>query len=166
MTDRTLRIVVGVLAAVGVAVAGYLTYARFTHATIACTTGGCETVQSSRYAEVAGIPVALLGLAAYVAILATAFSRSELARAAAAAIALGGAAFSAYLLYVQFALIEALCQWCLVSDTVIGLLAIATVLRLAADHYGKTANAIGSSTDAAAPRRREGSSRHVRTSGR
>jgi uncharacterized membrane protein len=89
-------------------------------------------VQSSRYAEVAGIPVAVLGLAAYAAIFATAFSTSELARAGAAAIALGGAAFSAYLLYVQFALIEELCQWCLVSDAVIGLLAIATLLRLAA----------------------------------
>ena len=81
MSDRRLRLVVGVLAAIGVAVAGYLTYARFTHTAIACATGGCETVQSSRYAEVAGIPVALLGLGAYRAILATAFSTSELARA-------------------------------------------------------------------------------------
>jgi uncharacterized membrane protein len=166
MSDRRLRIVICVLAAVGVAVAGYLTYARFTHTSIACTTGGCETVQSSRYAEVAGIPVALLGLAAYAAILATAFSASELARAAAAAIALGSAAFSAYLLYVQFALIEALCQWCLVSDTVIGLLAIATVVRLAAGHYGKTANAIGPRTDDSEAWTGERSSRHVRTSGR
>jgi uncharacterized membrane protein len=132
VSDRRLRLVIGVLAAVGVAVAGYLTYARLTHTDVACTTGGCEAVQSSRYAEVAGIPVAVLGLAAYAAILATAFSTSELARAGAAAIALGGAAFSAYLLYVQFALIEELCQWCLVSDAVIGLLAIATLLRLAA----------------------------------
>jgi uncharacterized membrane protein len=164
MSDRRLRLAIGELAAVGVAVAGYLTFARFTHTTIACTSGGCETVQSSSYAEVAGIPVALLGLAAYVAILATAFSTSELARAAAAAIAIGGAAFSAYLLYVQLVLIEAVCQWCLVSDAVIGLLAIATALRLVADHYGKTEDAIGPSTDAAVPRSGEGSSRHVFTS--
>lgn len=131
MSDRTLQIVVGALAAGGSAVAVYLTYARFTHTSIACTTGGCETVQSSRYAEVAGIPVTLLGLGAYVAILATAFSTSELARGGAAAIALAGAAFSAYLLYVQLALIGALCQWCLGNDAVIALLAIATVLRLA-----------------------------------
>jgi uncharacterized membrane protein len=166
MTDRTLRLVIGVLAAVGIAVAGYLTYTRLTHTAIACTTGGCETVQSSRYAEVVGIPVALLGLAAYVVILATAFSTSDLARAGAAAIALGGAAFSAYLLYVQFALIEALCQWCLVSDAVIGLLAIATVLRLVAGHYGKTEDAIGPGTDASVPRSGEGSSRPVFTSRR
>ncbi len=132
MSDRRLRLVIGVLAAVGVAVAAYLTYARFADATIACTTGGCETVQSSRYAEVGGIPVALLGLGAYTAILATAFSTSELARAGAAAVALAGAAFSAYLLYVQLVVIEALCLWCLVSDATLGLLAIATLLRFAA----------------------------------
>jgi len=90
VSDRTLRLVVAALATGGAAVAAYLTYARFTHTAIACTTGGCETVQSSGYAEVAGIPVALLGLGLYVAILATAFSTSELARAGAAAIALAG----------------------------------------------------------------------------
>jgi uncharacterized membrane protein len=69
MSERRLRVVVGVLAAAGVAVAAYLTYARYTDTAIACATGGCETVQSSRYAEVAGVPVALLGLGAYIAIL-------------------------------------------------------------------------------------------------
>jgi uncharacterized membrane protein len=87
-------------------------------------------VQSSRYAEVAGIPVPLLGLGAYLAILATAFSASELAWACAAAIALAGVAFSGYLLYVQLALIDALCHWCLGNDAVVALLAIATALRL------------------------------------
>jgi uncharacterized membrane protein len=132
MSERRLRVVVGVLAAAGVAVAAYLTYARYTDTAIACATGGCETVQNSRYAEVVGVPVALLGLGAYIAILASVFSTSELARAGAAALALAGAAFSAYLLYVQLVIIEALCQWCLVSDALIGLLAVATLLRLAA----------------------------------
>lgn len=132
MRKRRLRVAVGVLAAAGIAVAAYLTYARYTETAIACATGGCETVQSSRYAEVAGLPVALLGLGAYLAILASALSASELACAGAAAGALGGAAFSAYLLYVQLAVIEALCRWCLVSDALIGLLAVATLLRLAA----------------------------------
>jgi uncharacterized membrane protein len=131
MSERRLRVVIGMLAAAGVAVASYLTYARYTDTAIACATGGCETVQSSRYAEVAGLPVALLGLGAYLAILASAFFTSELACAVAAAVALGGAAFSAYLLYIQLAVIEALCQWCLVSDALIGLLAVTTLLRLA-----------------------------------
>jgi uncharacterized membrane protein len=130
VSERALQIVVGALATSGAAVAAYLTYARFTHTALACATGGCETVQSSGYAEVAGIPVAILGLGAYLTILATAFSTTDLARSAAAAVALAGTLFAAYLLYVQLAVIDALCHWCLASDAVLALLAAATVLRL------------------------------------
>jgi uncharacterized membrane protein len=108
-------------------VAAYLTYTRFAHSAIACTTGGCETVQSSRYAELAGIPVPLLGLGAYVAILATAFSTSELARAGAPAIALAGAAFSAT---SSTSSSRSSCHWCAANDAVIALLAVATALRI------------------------------------
>jgi uncharacterized membrane protein len=129
MNDQALRAAVGILATAGAAIAGYLTYARFTDTALACATGGCEIVQRSDYAELAGIPVALLGLAAYVFLLGTAFSRSELARAAAAAVAVGGAAFSAYLVYIQIAVIDAICQWCVASDVVMALLACACVAR-------------------------------------
>ena len=132
MNDRTLRTAVAIFAAAGVAIAGYLTYARFSHTTITCATGGCEIVQSSDYAELAGIPVALLGLTAYVFLLGTAFSSSEAARAAGAVVAVAGAAFSAYLVYVQIAVIDAICQWCIASDVVMVLLACACVGRVLA----------------------------------
>ena len=51
---------------------------------------GCETVQSSRYAETAGVPVALLGLAAYGALFATAFASGRSAAAVGAVVALTG----------------------------------------------------------------------------
>jgi len=121
---------VGGLSGLGVAVAGYLAYARLTETAIACTTGGCEVVQRSDYAEVAGIPVALLGLGAYVFLLGTALLTFELARVAGALAAVSGALFAAYLLYAQLFLIDAICHWCLVSDVAIGLLAVACVLRL------------------------------------
>ncbi len=130
MTDRRLRMAVAVLSAAGAAIAGYLLYERWTGGTIACATGGCETVQESEYATLAGVPVALLGLLAYAAIFATALGTSEMARAVGAAIALGGLVFSLYLVYVQAALIEAFCQWCLASDVIMALLAVATTLRL------------------------------------
>lgn len=130
MSDRALRGAVAGLSGLGVAVSGYLAYARYTETTIACATGGCETVQRSDYAEVAGLPVAVLGLAAYVFLLGTALLTSDLARVAGAIAAVSGALFAAYLLYAQLFLIDAICQWCLVSDVVIGLLAVACVLRL------------------------------------
>jgi uncharacterized membrane protein len=130
LNDRALRIAVGGLAALGVAIAAYLAYTRYMDTTIACTTGGCEVVQRSDYAELLGIPVAVLGLAAYVFLLCTAFATLELARLAGAVAAVTGALFAAYLLIAQLFLIDAVCQWCVASDVVIALLAVACVLRL------------------------------------
>ena len=56
MTDGRLRAAIGLVALAGAAVAAYLVYARYTHTQIACTTGGCETVQHSKYARLAGVP--------------------------------------------------------------------------------------------------------------
>jgi uncharacterized membrane protein len=137
VTDRHIRIAIAVLATVGAAIAGYLLYERFTDGTIACTTGGCETVQDSSYAKVAGIPVALIGLVGFVGLFATAWFRGELARAAAVAMALSAVAFSGYLLVAQLALIHAVCIWCLGSDTVV--LAIAVLALVDARGGGRNA---------------------------
>lgn len=132
MTDRGLRIAVGGLALAGAAIAGYLTHARLTGTTVACATG-CETVQSSAYGEVLGVPVAVLGLAAYLALLGTALAANDLAPLIGAALALVGVAFGAYLLAVQLVVLEALCPWCVASDAVMALLAAAAVGRIAPD---------------------------------
>jgi uncharacterized membrane protein len=130
MTDKRLRAAIALLALAGAAVAAYLVYARYTHTQIACTTGGCETVQHSKYAKIAGVPVAVLGLAAYLAVLATALSARVEAAAIGAAIALGGLAFGVYLIVVQVAVIDAICQWCLASDAILAMLAVLTVERV------------------------------------
>lgn len=130
MSDCALRAAVAVLALAGAGIAAYLTYAKYADATIVCSTGGCETVQSSEYADLLGLPVAVLGLIGYLAILTTAFSAGETARVAGAALALGGLAFSVYLVVVQVFAIEALCQWCLASDVFMLLLAAAATARL------------------------------------
>jgi uncharacterized membrane protein len=129
MSDGRLRAAVLLLSALGAAIAAYLTVTHLTQSTVACLTGGCETVQSSRYAELAGVPVAALGLAGYVALALTAAFRGDLWRAAGVALALGGLGFAVYLIYVQVAVLDALCQWCLASDAVLALLVVATVAR-------------------------------------
>ncbi len=132
MSERGLARAVGLLALVGAGVAAYLTYVRYTGGTIACTTGGCELVQGSRYSTVAGVPVALIGLVGYVLVAALSLIRGE----AGAAIGLGltviGFAFAMYLLYVQAFLIEAYCHWCLASDAVMTILLVLGVPRLRA----------------------------------
>jgi uncharacterized membrane protein len=118
------------LALAGVGVAGYLVWVRETGATLVCATGGCGTVQSSEYAKVAGMPVALLGLVGYGVLLSTALFAGETARLAQAAVALGAVLFSTYLLYVQVALIGEVCDWCLVSDAIVTLIAVLGLLRV------------------------------------
>jgi uncharacterized membrane protein len=132
VSRRALRAVIAALALAGAAITAYLVYVRHTGSTLVCSSGGCETVQSSPYAELAGIPVAALALVAFLAIGATALSASPVAAAAGAALALGGLVFSAYLLVVQAAVIDAVCDWCLASDAVLTALAAAAVLRLRA----------------------------------
>jgi uncharacterized membrane protein len=130
VNDRVLRAAVATLALAGASIAGYLTYSKLTDSRIACAIGGCETVQDSRYAELLGIPVATVGLVAYLLIGASALSSREAVRLAAASIAVAGVVFSGYLVVVQAAVIDAFCLWCLASDAVITLLAAATLLRL------------------------------------
>ena len=131
MTERSLRIAIGALSFAGVAIAGYLTYARYTDVSILCATGGgCETVQRSDYSVVAGVPVAVVGLAGYLVLLATAALPQVWAAATGAAAALSGPAFAAYLLVVQVAVIDAVCSWCATSDAVLAAIAILAALRL------------------------------------
>lgn len=132
MTDRAVRLAAALVAAAGVAVAGYLTYIHYRPDALVCTGGGgCEAVQESRYAELVGIPVALLGLVAYTAVLALIVLDVPVARTLAASIALSAAGFASYLLVVQAFVIDAWCIWCVVNDLVIvPLLAVLTVRRL------------------------------------
>jgi uncharacterized membrane protein len=130
VSERTLRIAIGVLAVAGLGVAGYLTYARYAHVQLVCSTGGCETVQHSRYAVVAGIPVAVLGLVGYAVLLVTAALPQAWAAAVGAGAALTGLAFAVYLLIVQVAVIDAICQWCVASDVILTAIAVLAVLRL------------------------------------
>jgi uncharacterized membrane protein len=127
--EGRLRAAIAVLALAGAGVAAYLTYVHYSGTQIACTTGGCETVQHSRYAVVAGIPVAVLGLAGYAALLATAAFRGATAAALAVGCAAIGLAFSAYLLVAQIALIHAICQWCVASDAIMTLIALTALYR-------------------------------------
>ncbi len=129
---RRLDVAALVVALLGVAVAGYLTYVHYAGLEPFCAGGGqgCERVQSSSYAELAGIPVAVLGLAGYLAIAAALLVAGEPARLAAAGLAVSGFGFSAYLTYLELFVIDAICQWCVASAVLLTVLAGLTVWRV------------------------------------
>ena len=130
MSDHALRTAGLVLAVLGIGIAGYLTYVHYAHTSPVCTTGGCETVQKSKYAELGGIPVALLGLVAYGAIVSATALRGALAAFAAVLVAFVGVGFSGYLLWAQLGPIGAICQWCIANDVVISVVAVLCVMRM------------------------------------
>ena len=132
MSSRGLRIATAALALVGLGIAGYLTWVHYAGLHPFCVGGGggCEKVQSSRWADLAGIPVAVLGLGGYLAILATLALPEDLGRSTAAFVALVGVGFSAWLTYVEIGKIHAICQWCVASAVVMTLLAAVSVIRL------------------------------------
>ena len=134
VSDRVLRVGVAVVAAAGAAVAGYLTYVHYRPTALICTGGGgCETVQESSYAELAGVPIALLGLCAYLAVIALVVWDAPVARTVTAGIALAAVGFAVYLVVLQAFVIDAWCVWCLVNDLVIvPLLALLAAWRLVA----------------------------------
>jgi uncharacterized membrane protein len=130
VNDRVLRAALLAASLAGVAVAGYVLVSRWADSGLICSTGGCETVQSSDYAELLGVPVAAFGVVGYLLIATLAAFGSPRARGATAAVALGAAVFSGYLLVVQLAVIDAVCDWCVANDVISSVVAVLALARL------------------------------------
>jgi uncharacterized membrane protein len=130
VSERSVRIASAVLASLGIAITTYLLYVRETGGSLVCSTGGCETVQSSSYAEVLGVPVAALGLAGFLGLLVASLGRGDWARLAQATLALSAFLFAAYLLAIQVFVIGALCQWCLATDVLTTAIVTLALVRL------------------------------------
>lgn len=124
------------LALVGLGISVYLTWAYTADVAPICgASGGCETVQTSQYAWIAGIPVPMLGAVGYVTILALAIlglrleGMREWLLLGLFGTTLAGLLFSAWLTYVEFFIIYAICRWCIASAVV---MTLAFVLSFAA----------------------------------
>lgn len=117
--SRGLVIFILAIAAIGFFDATYLTIEHYRNVIPPCTTDGCETVLSSPYSKIVGIPVALLGSIYYLTIMVLLFAyldtnKEKLLRWALALTALGFLA-SIYFFILQAFVIQAYCQYCLVS---------------------------------------------------
>lgn len=108
----------------GLAISGYLTYTHFNEAALVCSIGGCETVQESSYSTIGPLPVALLGVGMFAALLTLAGLRlfrpalrsAEHVSILAWAMLLAGILYYVYLTYVELFILEAICQWCVASS--------------------------------------------------
>ncbi|HTX90952.1 MAG TPA: vitamin K epoxide reductase family protein [Anaerolineales bacterium] len=125
------------LAILGMVDAIYLLILKYTQAEVMCVGNhGCITVNNSSYSMIYGIPVSVFGILAYLAIAGIVFmeTRSKLLKEngplAVFGISLAGVAFSAYLTYLEFYVIHAVCPFCMASATIITLILILAIIRL------------------------------------
>jgi len=113
------KIVAAVIALVGLADALYLTVHHYTAEPVPCSvTGGCETVLTSSYAEAFGLPIAAFGAAAYFAAFSLAVVAAYQHRVAWSVFGILAtlmAAFSVWLVFLQAVVLNAFCQFCLIS---------------------------------------------------
>ena len=115
------------LALVGLLVALYLWFYKLgLIGTLQCGTGSCEYVQTSRYAELLGMPVAFYGVAGYAVLFVVGLAgvqRRFVTDARFSVLLAGlssvGLAFTLYLTYIELFVLRAVCRWCVVSAVII-----------------------------------------------
>ncbi|OGO26588.1 MAG: hypothetical protein A2W33_05860 [Chloroflexi bacterium RBG_16_52_11] len=136
-TNEKLRWASIVVAIIGIIDATYLSYVKIAHQEVYCGgSGACDTVNNSPYAEISGIPIAYMGLGAYIIILALLLleSRAEFWTNYSPMIVFGmtlaGTLYSIYLTYVELAVLHAVCPYCVLSAIAISVLFILSLMRL------------------------------------
>lgn len=134
-----LRITSIVLAVLGIVVAGYMAWAEVTGNETVCADTGkidCAAVQESAYAETSGVPVAVLGLLGYIAILGILVLEDQLdifatyGRTLILGMTLFGVIFQVYLTVIEATVLDAWCQWCVASFVIITLLCVIGAYRV------------------------------------
>ena len=134
----TNRMLIAVLSLIGLFVALYLTaHALGWTGPLVCGIGECETVQGSKWAKVGSVPVAMIGLLGYVALLVLAVLGIQPGRRRSRAIgtlllagATVGFAFSVWLTYLEAFVIRAWCQWCVSSAFLMTVILVASLPEL------------------------------------
>ncbi len=137
--ERWLRWGLAVVAVAGLAVATYLTVERARgHAPSCIVGGGCATVQASRYSELAGIPVAWLGIAGYSAMLLAAAIPGLRGAFLGLLVTTVSVGFSGWLTYLELGVIDAICAWCVASATLTVIAFGLAIARVASLEGGST----------------------------
>jgi uncharacterized membrane protein len=120
----TVRRVMVALSILGIILASYLVYVHYSGTKPVCSLGtSCIKVQTSQWSKLAGVPVALMGLIGYIAIVASLLAPdTEAIRTSTLGMTLIGFAFSGYLTYRELFSIHAICEECATSAVFMTLL--------------------------------------------
>jgi uncharacterized membrane protein len=135
--DGKLRITSIVLAVLGLVDSIYLVWVKLTGNYAICgPIGNCESVNSSRYSEIFGIPIALLGALAYLMIIILLLLENrrsfwaEFGPMIVFGISLIGVLYSIYLTYLEISVLKAICPYCIISAIILVALLVISSIRL------------------------------------
>jgi uncharacterized membrane protein len=125
---------------VGLLVSIYMTIYKFTdeqtQGAMCVGSKDCSVVNASRYSEVNGVPVAVVGVGGYASLLGLLWlgTRPGFFQQNGSMIFFGvsliGFLFTVYLIYVEIALIKAYCPFCITSQVSMTIIFILAVIRL------------------------------------
>jgi uncharacterized membrane protein len=132
--EGALRGIGAFLASFGIGVATYIAIADSGGGSPVCIAGGhgCQTVAESSYSHLAGVNIAIFGIAGYVVLLVCALLRGDAFRMTAFVVSLIGFGYSLYLTYLELFTIDAVCQWCVASALLMTLLFVTNAVRMLA----------------------------------
>jgi uncharacterized membrane protein len=130
--------IVATLALAGIFISLYLTlYKIGVIGELSCTIGSCETVNTSKWSSFLGLPVAAWGLLFYLDMFAIAlvgtlphFEDERVISVVLVAEAAVGVLFSAWLTYLELAVIHAICIWCVTSAVIVAVILAVSVADL------------------------------------
>ncbi len=140
LDDAKLRAIAWISAGIGSLDALYLSWVKIANSQVYCgTSGQCETVNNSPYSVIGGVPIAYLGLGAYLLVLVLLYLENrggiwqENSSLLLFGISLVGVIFSAYLTYLEIWVIHAICPYCVVSAICMLVLFVISIFRLRQD---------------------------------
>lgn len=122
---------------IGLIDSAYLTWIKLAEKQAACSgIGECDIVNASTYAEIFGIPIALLGLFAYLSIIFFVYAEEKYSQFSESSVlfvfgvSLVGLLYSIYLTYIEIEVLNAICPFCVISAVIMIVLFIISVMRL------------------------------------
>jgi len=135
--DKRLSQLTIALTVIGLLVSIYMAIFKITSNENMCIgSKDCSVVNASRYSEVNGIPVAVIGVGGYAALLAVLWLErkpgffQQNGTMIFFGLALTGFLFNVYLIFVEVALIKAYCPFCITSQVAMTILFVLSVIRL------------------------------------
>ncbi len=125
------------LAFLGLLDSVYLVWVKYTGAYALCgPIGNCESVNTSQYSEIFGIPISLLGAGAYaiMIVLLLLENRSQIWAEFSSLIVFGisliGVLYSIYLTYIEIVVLKEICPYCVISAIILVILLLLSGIRL------------------------------------